>query len=83
MAKISNKWLFYIFCIFLYGPPPPLIEANLQDHNHIDDDLVWVNKCCEKFEILVDTVCSQVNESGKAKRHINYKKKKKKNNKKK
>lgn len=70
MAKISTKWLFYIFCIYLHGPP--LIESNLQGYNHVDDDVVWVNKCCEKFEILVDTVCTQVNESGKTKRHIQF-----------
>ncbi|XP_075145336.1 G-protein coupled receptor Mth-like 5 [Haematobia irritans] len=28
-----------------------------------DEDLVMVNKCCEKFEIRIDSVCSQVNKS--------------------
>lgn len=37
--------------------------------NSVDTDdpsLVFVYKCCEKFEIHVDGVCTQVNESGKA-----------------
>lgn len=30
-----------------------------------DANLVYVNKCCEKFEIHVDDICTQVNETGK------------------
>lgn len=29
-----------------------------------EDNWVMVNKCCEKFEIRIDSVCSQVNDSG-------------------
>ncbi|XP_037817005.1 probable G-protein coupled receptor Mth-like 5 [Lucilia sericata] len=62
MAKISIKWLIYTFCILLHQQTAT-IGANLQEENHIDEDVVWVNKCCEKFEIRIDSVCSQVNES--------------------
>lgn len=29
-----------------------------------DENFVMINKCCEKFEIRIDSVCSQVNKSG-------------------
>lgn len=64
MGKISIKWVIYTFCILLIHQAAT-IKANLQDDNHIDEDVVWVNKCCEKFEIRIDSVCSQVNDSGK------------------
>ncbi|XP_037949507.1 probable G-protein coupled receptor Mth-like 5 isoform X2 [Teleopsis dalmanni] len=37
--------------------------ANLVSSNVNDKNSVLVNKCCEKFEIHVDTACTQVNES--------------------
>lgn len=33
------------------------------ESNRDDTDMVQVNKCCEKFEIHLDSVCTQVNES--------------------
>lgn len=63
--KISiNKYIILIFCILLQKTLQ--IKANLQNDNRVEEeDIVWVNKCCEKFEIRIDSVCSQVNESGK------------------
>ncbi|XP_067636934.1 probable G-protein coupled receptor Mth-like 5 isoform X2 [Eurosta solidaginis] len=40
-------------------------HATTKENNATDDttNLVFVNKCCEKFEIHIDGVCTQVNES--------------------
>lgn len=35
-----------------------------------DSGVVLINKCCEKFEIHVDTVCTQVNDTGEVKEDI-------------
>lgn len=46
--------------------------AIVKDNNADTDDanLVFVYKCCEKFEIHVDGLCTQVNESGKARKNV-------------
>lgn len=61
MAKISKTTLIFIICLLLQQCW--LAKANLPGSE--DEDIVLVNKCCEKFEIRIDSVCSQVNESGK------------------
>ncbi|XP_030376025.1 probable G-protein coupled receptor Mth-like 5 [Scaptodrosophila lebanonensis] len=68
--------LFAVLCALLTiftnvdaaDQPHSLRRRHVGDSNTIssstsDPNLVQVNKCCEKFEIHVDTVCQQVNET--------------------
>lgn len=53
---LSNNWLFILIFYILF-----IIQNCICDIH--DSNIIRINKCCEKFEILLDSVCTIANDT--------------------